>query len=111
MGYNSKNRDKIVYPDVLSVTKPVPHGPELPISLYNKNMSPNMPLSQNSEHNNLPSSGETFNPMIEPRPFKQKELNDLVRDLGLSKDAAELLGSRLKEKNLLDSDTILLVST
>ena len=33
----------------------------------------------------------------------QIELNDLVRDLGLSKQAAEVLASRLKEKNLLDS--------
>ena len=30
-------------------------------------------------------------------------MNDLVRDLGLSKQAAEVLPSRLKEKNLLDS--------
>ena len=35
--------------------------------------------------------------------FSQPELNDLVRDLGLSKKAAEVLASRLKEKNLLDS--------
>ena len=31
----------------------------------------------------------------------QDELNDLVHDLGLSKDFDELFGSRLKEKNLL----------
>ncbi|GBM84224.1 hypothetical protein AVEN_94424-1 [Araneus ventricosus] len=31
--------------------------------------------------------------------------NDLVRDLGLSKDGAELLGSRLKNKNLLTRRT------
>ena len=30
-------------------------------------------------------------------------MNDLVRDLGLSKKAAEVLASRLKEKKLLDS--------
>ena len=35
---------------------------------------------------------------IAPHPFSQKELNDLVRDLSLSKDSAELLASRLKEK-------------
>ena len=34
-------------------------------------------------------------------PFSQKELNDLVRDLRLSKDSAELLASRLKEKTPL----------
>ena len=35
--------------------------------------------------------------------FNQSELNDLVRDLDLSKQAAELLASRLNEKHLLDS--------
>lgn len=36
-----------------------------------------------------------------PHPFSQKELNDLVRDLSLSKDSAELLASRLKGEKLL----------
>ncbi|GBM78011.1 hypothetical protein AVEN_13029-1 [Araneus ventricosus] len=36
-----------------------------------------------------------------PQPFSRSELNDLVRDLGLSKDGSEFLGSRLKNKNLL----------
>ena len=35
--------------------------------------------------------------------FNQSELNDLVHDLDLSKQAAELLASRLNEKYLLDS--------
>ena len=35
-----------------------------------------------------------------PNPFTQKELNDLVRDLGLSKSSSELLASRLRGKNL-----------
>jgi len=37
--------------------------------------------------------------------FNQKELNDLIRKLGLPKDGAELLASRLKEKNLLTKGT------
>ena len=41
-----------------------------------------------------------------PEPFTQTELNDLVRDVNLPKDAAELLGSRLKgKKNLLTRKT------
>ncbi len=36
--------------------------------------------------------------------FSQGELNDLVRDLALSKDKAELLASHLKEKHLLNKD-------
>ena len=36
-----------------------------------------------------------------PQLFSQSELNDLLRDLSLSKESSELLASRLKEKNLL----------
>ena len=36
-----------------------------------------------------------------PQTFTQGEINNLVRDLGLSKKHAELLGSRLHEKHLL----------
>ena len=41
--------------------------------------------------------------------IRLKELNDLVRDLGLSKQHAQLLGSRLQEWNLLAKDTKLSV--
>ena len=37
--------------------------------------------------------------------FDQPELNDLVRDLGLSKKLSELLASRLNDKNLLQDGT------
>ncbi|GBL95764.1 hypothetical protein AVEN_698-1 [Araneus ventricosus] len=35
----------------------------------------------------------------EPNLFTQSELHDLVRDLNLPKDSAEVLDSRLREKN------------
>ena len=38
-----------------------------------------------------------------PQLFNQSELNDLVRDLNLSKQAAEILASRLSEKHVLHS--------
>ena len=37
-----------------------------------------------------------------PMPFSQKALNDLCRDLYLTKDKSELLASRRKERNLLE---------
>ena len=40
-----------------------------------------------------------------PKTFSQSELNDLVLDLSLSKESAELLASRLNEKHLLVWDT------
>ncbi|GFU64796.1 uncharacterized protein TNCV_2128701 [Trichonephila clavipes] len=41
----------------------------------------------------------------EPQPFNQKELSDLVRELNLTKEASEILASRLKEKKLLTPET------
>lgn len=43
-----------------------------------------------------------------PHPFSQRELNDLVCDLSLSKYSAELLASRLKEKNLLSDSACII---
>jgi hypothetical protein len=40
-----------------------------------------------------------------PQLFTQSELKDVIRDLGLPKEKAELLGSRLKENNLLAAGT------
>jgi hypothetical protein len=43
-----------------------------------------------------------------PQLFAQRELNDLLRDLELSKEKAELLSSRPQEKNLLASGTLVM---
>jgi hypothetical protein len=40
-----------------------------------------------------------------PLLFTRSELNDVIRDLGLPKDKAELLDSRLKEKYLLAAES------
>ncbi|KAF2899354.1 hypothetical protein ILUMI_06819, partial [Ignelater luminosus] len=45
-------------------------------------------------------AGETSAPQL----FSQNELSDLIRDQNLSKQATELLASRLKEKNLLQPE-------
>ena len=45
--------------------------------------------------------------MTLPRSLIQSQLNDLTRDLGLSKENAQLLGSRLSESNLLFKETTL----
>ena len=48
-----------------------------------------------------------FPPSSLPQLFSQGELNDLTRDLNLSKESSELLASRLKEKNLLQPGTLI----
>jgi hypothetical protein len=45
----------------------------------------------------------------EPHLISRGELNDLVRDLNLSKSQAEFLGSRLQGWNLLQKNTNILI--
>ena len=40
-----------------------------------------------------------------PKPFSQGQLNDLVRDLGLSKESTGILAFRLDEHGILDLGT------
>ena len=42
---------------------------------------------------------------IESNRFNQDNLSDLIRDLNLSKESAELLASHLKERNFLQAKT------
>ncbi|QQP57683.1 Uncharacterized protein FKW44_002754, partial [Caligus rogercresseyi] len=100
-GFNSKNKRSISYPNIYSAIRPVPHSSELsipqpPSSLdeYSSELEDEAALSPPDES----SSDLSFDEDERPQLYSQGELNDLVRDLGLSKDAAELLGSRLKIK-------------
>jgi len=101
-GYNKKNKNGIKYQNLLSAVRPVPHGPDLPVP------SPPGNLSHESESSSLQSATEEmyFEPHQYDRPidkFTQSELNDLIRELQLTKEKSELLGSRLREKNMLAS--------
>ena len=96
----------VAYPDILSAIKPVPHGPGVPI--------PSPPekgkLEEDMEGVKVKDTdiSATYKPtssMTLPRPLIQSQLNDLIRDLGLSKENAQLLGSRLSESNLLFKET------
>ncbi len=49
----------------------------------------------------------TVEEILEPKTFTQDELNDLVRDLAISKEKVELLASRLKQKHLLDKNVLI----
>ena len=70
-----------------------------------------MPEAENSlavnENKRFNSEGDEPEPKRSkknPILFDQSELNDLIRDLNLSKDKAKLLGSRLKKNNLLNEN-------
>ena len=83
----------LVYPNLSSALKPVPHYQDsLPVSVF-------------TFYRIERYSDSEFLPQSIPMLFTQMELNDSVRYLNLPEKAAELLSSRLKEKNLLDKDT------
>ena len=83
-----------------SARKPVPHDDENPVPTPPADQ--NIPVSSGEED----GDDEPFEPDTqEPHLLNQGDLNDLVRDLSLSKAKAELLGSRLQQWNLLEPNT------
>ena len=63
--------------------------------------------SEESTSNTETGEGDMYVPDAENSPhlLGQAELNDLVRDLELTKEKADLLGSRPQERNLLKPGT------
>ena len=99
-GYDQKTKKSIANPNLPSAIRPVPRSAELPIP---KPPSDHPVISDESAECSEDASTE-FDPCVnERRPhfITQEDLNDLVRDLNLSKDKSELLASRLQQWNLL----------
>ncbi|GFV62303.1 uncharacterized protein TNCV_2464301 [Trichonephila clavipes] len=97
-GFNfKKNRKDISYPTIIrSSIRPVPHGPDLPL-LFPPDTLDNI-LDDLDQSHISSDSDDGYDPSTnDPKLFSQSDWNDLVRDLGLPKDTAEVLGSRLKE--------------
>jgi hypothetical protein len=109
-GINRKNKQNWKYPDLNSARRPVPHSDEIPIPLFNSLPElledENEPsLSEGSDSLGRGNDSDFEADLGNPRRFNQAELNDLCRDLNLSKESSELLASRLNEKNLLNPGT------
>ena len=111
-GIKRKNRTSLTYPSLDSAIRPVPHSEELPIPVFEG--LPQLESVLSSEDDLFSTNSETtiadnaFPPsLLLPQLFSQNELNDLARDLNLSKESSELLASRLKEKNLLQPGTFI----
>lgn len=106
-GFTSNTRDKIVYANVSSAVKPqkielvkeIETVEEMDVEMDETLVEEDSEEEYSEDEEYLPS-GKTK----EPETFSREELNDLVRDLALPKDGAELLASRLKEKHLLAKD-------
>lgn len=88
---------KWVYATVASVSLPVPHSSEFP---HPKCPDSTIEFFESSQQTDTSSDNE-FQQESQLQHFTQPDLNDLVRDLELSKEKAELLASRLKQRNCL----------
>jgi len=102
-----KKKLTIVYPNIPSAIRPAPYGDGLPVSEPPDNFSvysdDEHSVSSNSEKlqpstsrvaDNLPSTG------FSNHKITDGELSD-IRDLRFSKKKAELLASRLQQRNLI----------
>ena len=97
----SKNKGKsletIEYPDLRSARRPVSHSSDVPIPTPPENI-----IVSESDSDNEDTQDDSYEPQNKNLlliPMTQSRLNDLVRDLGLTKQQSELLASRLKEDN------------
>ena len=102
-GINRKNKYHVQYPDVPSAIRPIPYSWDLPdheLDVY-------MEYRSDSEHSDMTviTGDDAYKPTEDdqPVPLTQSELNDLTRDVHLSKESAQLLGSRHKEKKTFGS--------
>ena len=110
-GHSKKTIKNISYPSLHSAIRPVPHSEELPVKVFTELPSLDEDVEvediDTADTDRADSDTDFEAPFSSEKmeSFNQSELSDLCRDLHLSKEGSELLGSRLKEKNLLDSET------
>ena len=103
-GYTTAKKKKlIVYLNLQSATHPVNHSKELPVP-----KPPNQEMLSSSSVDECSSDESVQLSDLEskrkPMPFSQKALNDLCKDLYLTKDKSELLASRLNNVIFLKNE-------
>ena len=100
-----KNAPAIVYPSIPSSIAPVPHSDQVPVPVPNRCQDPASADKSTYDEDDITIGDYVLNSNLEekkPYYLNQKDLNDLIRDLGLTKSNAELLTSRLKQWILFD---------
>ena len=104
-GLNQKKRTSVTNPSLPSAIRPVQHSDELPVPVFQKDRYTKHDESDSDVIDEHFGYDPDFVQESVPETFSQSELNDLVRELSLSKESAELLASRVNEKHLLARDT------
>jgi hypothetical protein len=103
-----KSKHSIQYPSLPSAVRPMLHSQDLPVSKPPEKWTID---DDNSDDEPVPMEQDISNPDFQPSTsnelhlISQGELNDLVRDLNLSKIQTEFLGSQLHGWNLLQKNT------
>ena len=109
-GFNMYKKKTWIYPNLESAIRPVLHCEAVPVPTFTT-------LPGIDDEDEVTEDTEVPLPVQDyddsdfegtshlPQTFTQGELSDLVRDLNLSKEQAEVLASRLKEKNNLSDGT------
>ncbi|XP_073436570.1 uncharacterized protein [Dendrobates tinctorius] len=93
----------ITYPDIPSSIAPVSQCPELPTPILPEGVQPSSGECRQCESEEDNADPEySFEKERTSYYPNQKDLNNLIRDLGLTKSNAELLTFSLKQWNLLD---------
>lgn len=107
-GFSEKSKRSIKYADVSSVKKPQPHSdqllvPKAPVFLMETETSESYTstVSEKGDKKDFIPEDEDVSKSLF---VNQKRLSDLVRDLNLPIDKAELLTSRLQQWNLCEPD-------
>ena len=90
---NRKNKHSVQYANVSSAIRPVAHGPGIPIPEPPKDFAVLESLSSTdtgdeSAHDLWDQQSCGASSFKQPKFFTQDELNDLSRDLNLSKESA-----------------------
>ena len=93
--YKDKGEEKIVYPSIPSSIAPVNHGPELPITQPPTTHATSSTSLEDDDDADF--EVDTQCSSKDPNFLNQNELDDLTRDMFLTKAKAEILFSRLKE--------------
>ena len=103
-----KKKSTLVYWNIPSAIRPVPHGDGLPIPESPDNVvfysEDDDSVSSNNEEQQLSASRDADNLQITDssnHKITEGELNDLIRVLELPKNKAELLASKLQQWNFV----------
>ena len=115
VGWNHHTKKLWYCPDIESIRRSLPHCSEVSVHVFSSlpDLVSDDDLfeaiyeigSDRSNYSDSTSAPAGSLQTTKMKPFSQGQLNNLVRDLALLKEAAKIFSSRLSEHGILDSKT------